>query len=336
MASYPDSIFSPRTRENKSGVEYDADKKTVIYVEDVNKGDDETVAIETELGTNPKGVYASVKANLEALWTALVNKISSLIEDTTPQLGGDLDVNQHAIADGDGDTKIQLEEAADEDKIRFDTGGVERAIISSGGVGIGTSSPGNLIDVDTKGAATKGIRILGGDSAQMYCNYYVAANGGMYIKFFDDAGTECIVFRTYSDSFIRGGRLGVGDAANTPASQLEVDGGVNIGGTGAIADNNLYVTNNCSALSFTDRAASYKGDVIEEIKKIERNEKGELDHSTLPPSVKGQVKTGILDEKTGEKTGETVEEGIVLGNAILMLTTAVQEIMARIEKLENK
>jgi len=170
----------------------------------------------------------------------------------------------------------------------------------------------------------------------MYCNYYIGTPGGMYIKIFNDAGTEQIVFRTYSDSFIRGGRLGVGDAANTPASQLEVDGGCNIGGTGSVSDNNLYVTNNCSALSFTDRAASYKGDVIEEIKQIERNAEGELDHSTLPPSVKGQVKTGILDEKTGEKTGETVEEGIVLGNAILMLTTAVQEIMARIEKLENK
>jgi len=36
---------------------------------------------------------------------------------------------------------IQVEESSDEDKIRFDTGGTERVIIDSTGVGIGTSSP---------------------------------------------------------------------------------------------------------------------------------------------------------------------------------------------------
>jgi len=44
--------------------------------------------------------------------------------------------------DADGDTKIQLEESADEDKIRFDTAGSERMVINnSGNVGIGTTSP---------------------------------------------------------------------------------------------------------------------------------------------------------------------------------------------------
>jgi hypothetical protein len=39
----------------------------------------------------------------------------------------------HNIADDDDDTKIQVEESADEDKIRFDTGGAERGIIDSNG-----------------------------------------------------------------------------------------------------------------------------------------------------------------------------------------------------------
>ena len=46
-----------------------------------------------------------------------------------------------SIADSDGDTKIQVEESSDEDKIRFDTGGSQRVIINSTGVGIGTDSP---------------------------------------------------------------------------------------------------------------------------------------------------------------------------------------------------
>jgi len=44
------------------------------------------------------------------------------------------------LQDADGDTKVQVEESSDEDKIRFDTAGTERMIIDSTGVGIGTSS----------------------------------------------------------------------------------------------------------------------------------------------------------------------------------------------------
>ena len=49
MADFPTSVYSPRTKENKAGVVYDADKKQIGYVEDVTKLDDEVVAIETEL-----------------------------------------------------------------------------------------------------------------------------------------------------------------------------------------------------------------------------------------------------------------------------------------------
>ncbi len=47
MASYPGSIYEPRAKENKSGVVYDPTKKTVLFVEDVSKLDDEVVALET-------------------------------------------------------------------------------------------------------------------------------------------------------------------------------------------------------------------------------------------------------------------------------------------------
>ena len=52
------------------------------------------------------------------------------------------------IRDADGDTKIQCEETSDEDAIRFDTAGSERAVIlSTGKVGIGTTTPDNLLTV---------------------------------------------------------------------------------------------------------------------------------------------------------------------------------------------
>lgn len=65
MSAYPGSIYSPRTKENKSGVVYDADKSTVIFAEDIENDDNELVAIETELGTSPKGSYADVKTRME-------------------------------------------------------------------------------------------------------------------------------------------------------------------------------------------------------------------------------------------------------------------------------
>lgn len=67
MAEYPDEIFDPREKENRSGVVYDATKKTVGYVEDVQKLDSEVVAIETELGTTPSEGWSDVKERLQDL-----------------------------------------------------------------------------------------------------------------------------------------------------------------------------------------------------------------------------------------------------------------------------
>ena len=45
----------------------------------------------------------------------------------------------NTLRDGDGDTKVQVEESADEDKIRFDTAGVERMSIDSAGTAVSGS-----------------------------------------------------------------------------------------------------------------------------------------------------------------------------------------------------
>ncbi len=67
MANYPGEIYVPRERENRSGVDYVPEKKTVWFKEDADDIENEIIAVETELGTNPKGAYASVKAFLEDL-----------------------------------------------------------------------------------------------------------------------------------------------------------------------------------------------------------------------------------------------------------------------------
>jgi len=64
MADFPSGVYSPREKENKPGVAYDATKKTIGYAEDVSKLDDEVVAIETVLGTDPEGDFTDVKTRI--------------------------------------------------------------------------------------------------------------------------------------------------------------------------------------------------------------------------------------------------------------------------------
>jgi len=65
MATFPGSVYSPRTKENKSGVVYTPAKKTIGYAEDVSLLDAEVVAVETALGTDPEGSDADVKTRIE-------------------------------------------------------------------------------------------------------------------------------------------------------------------------------------------------------------------------------------------------------------------------------
>ena len=77
MADFPTGIYAPRTKANKAGVVYTPAKTTVGYAEDISKLDAEVVAVETELGENTKGAYASVKAWLDALTSA----VSGIVTD---------------------------------------------------------------------------------------------------------------------------------------------------------------------------------------------------------------------------------------------------------------
>ena len=67
------------------------------------------------------------------------------------------------LSDADSDTKIQVEESSDEDKIRFDTGGTERAIIDSSGI--------KIIHDDQKG-----LKFSTANTAESFIDFGDAAN----------------------------------------------------------------------------------------------------------------------------------------------------------------
>ncbi|GEM_PF-2348509 len=72
----------------------------------------------------------------------LMKKICSFLVLFAIVATADIVLAASSITDTDGDTKVQTEKTANENKIRFDTAGVERMIIDSWGyAGIGTSSP---------------------------------------------------------------------------------------------------------------------------------------------------------------------------------------------------
>jgi len=79
ISIYPASVYSPRSKENKAGVKYNPSYISKSFSEDVVYDDNEIVAIETELGTNPKGAKADVKTRLDDVDTAITGKLSKAV-----------------------------------------------------------------------------------------------------------------------------------------------------------------------------------------------------------------------------------------------------------------
>jgi len=67
MASYPDAVVTPRAIENRAGVVYDANDTKTLFAEDIENINAEIVAIETDLGLNPEGVFNTVAERLDDL-----------------------------------------------------------------------------------------------------------------------------------------------------------------------------------------------------------------------------------------------------------------------------
>ena len=63
MATFPGGVYSPRTKENKPGIEYDPTKTKIGYAEDVTKLDAEVVALETFLTSKSITLRPEINVN---------------------------------------------------------------------------------------------------------------------------------------------------------------------------------------------------------------------------------------------------------------------------------
>ena len=137
------------------------------------------------------------------------------------------------LSDADGDTKIQVEESSDEDKIRFDTGGSERAIIDSTGLGIGTASPQAKFEVHGQSrfasSSTSAVMLIDADATStnginIQSSYYGTAGYGP-MKF-STGGSERLRI-SGNNLFLNGGtdariQLGTGGAGANQVSNNTV------------------------------------------------------------------------------------------------------------------
>jgi hypothetical protein len=86
-----------------------------------------------KLATTATGIDVTGTANIDNL---TINGAQGTADQVLTSSGSGVswqDAGGGSTADADGDTQIQVEESADEDKIRFDTAGTERLIIDNNG-----------------------------------------------------------------------------------------------------------------------------------------------------------------------------------------------------------
>lgn len=140
------------------------------------------------------------------------------------------------------------------------------------------------------------------------------------------------IFGSYTDCTFLGIAIDNILTSGTPKYKQGITIATQTGGTnnwGLVDYNNAYFGGDVSANSFTDRTPMFNGDALDSIKRIkgEKKERGLIDHSTLPAFARIRVK--------GTKQSEEYD-GRDIGAMVSVLTVGIQQLIERVEELENK
>ncbi len=133
-------------------------QNVVITDDDTYTPTSTNALLEVKPGSNDKGVLIPRLTSTErtAITMSAAADKGLLVYDTDTKsfwyydgtAWVEIGATSSGMADADGDTKIQVEETADDDNIRFDVAGTEAmAIDENANVGIGTGNPANKFDV---------------------------------------------------------------------------------------------------------------------------------------------------------------------------------------------
>ena len=153
---------------------------------------------------------------------------------------------------------------------------------------------------------------------------------------FDDYGTVQASNGNLALVSVGGDITTTGDVKNN--GDVYVAHGLTVGNiTTAPNDASVYVVDNVSALSFTDRTPAFDGDALEELRGVGAKANGEIDHDTLP-SFARKTMLYTRTRRVGPRliTEEIVEEGRDIGAMVSVLTVAVQQLLDRVEALETQ
>lgn len=154
------------------------------------------------------------------------------------------------ISDLDEDTRLLVESDVDEDKIRFDTAGVERMIIDNAGlVGVGTSAPAYTVDV-----VGTGVKIVG-TGATAGGNLLMAPSTGNAFNI-----TSTILKLDASDTLTLEGNtleLSAGPSIGHAVLNLDTSNGTGISISGSNTNRRIAIGNNTTTTLSTAQAVIY-------------------------------------------------------------------------------
>ncbi len=186
-------------------------------------GSDTTLAL-TNAPVNENATFVTIDGVAQHKSTYSVSG-TTLTFSTAPPTGSAVEaitlntttINTASILqDADGDTKVQVEESSDEDKIRFDTAGTERMIIDSTGVGIGTTPSRTFHSLGASGISTAGKFEAGGSQVYVQLSSNGQADGDSgYVGYDSSKNLTLFTDNTEVMRITSAGNVGIGTSATS-------------------------------------------------------------------------------------------------------------------------